>query len=247
MIVREMCWTGSGPQFGLSWGGVTWALDLSSSSPGLVRDDGRVWAKLLSLEGLVRAGRSDLDALSGRTLVGFERYRDSVRAHFAPPNWGGLAVRTMWTPAPLRDALDLEVQTSAASVGELAGVEVLVVSSYRVEGASPLLWASPRMESAGHIRSPRVWTPPGIEPGVAYVEMAHPDDLAHLMTQSATQNGSPIPCAETTRYALFGHDLERGVVLRGRVRGCWTRSQALEHEALSLYEEFLRAPLPLRT
>jgi hypothetical protein len=245
--VPEISWTGSGPQFGLNWGGLSWALDVSASPPGLVRDNDHLSFKLLSLDGLARAGRLEVDALSGRTLVGFERYRDSVRAYFAPPDWGGLAIRVMWTPLPLGDALDLEVQASAASVGELAGVEVLVLSSYDFKDTSPLVWSSPLIESAVPFLSPRVWSLPGIQAPVAYVEMAHPRDVARRTTQYATREGSPPPCAQTTRYALFGHDLEKGVVLRGRLRGCWSRSQTPERDALSLYEDFLRAPLPLGT
>jgi hypothetical protein len=49
----------------------------------------------------------------------------------------------------------------------------------------------------------------------------------------------------SVRHALFGHDLEKGVILLGRLRGLWIRSEAPEHDTLALLDEFLRDPLPL--
>ena len=49
----------------------------------------------------------------------------------------------------------------------------------------------------------------------------------------------------STRYGLFGHDLEKGVVLRARLRAVWIRSQTPDVDARALFEEFLREPPPL--
>ena len=78
------------------------------SLPGLKRDTP---TKLLALDRLAVPGRCDFEAFSAKTLVGFERYRSSVRATFAPPSWGGLLVRASWSAAA-GDVVDLEVQVS---------------------------------------------------------------------------------------------------------------------------------------
>ena len=138
-----MCWTGSGPEFTLSWGGRPWTLGLDQSNPGLLGKSGRARIKLLSLEGLAKAGRFEPDTFTPSTLTSFERYRESVRATFAPPAWGGLVVRASSAHALDRDQVDLEVQMSAASVGELTGVEVVIKSSFAGQGPIQAAWSIP--------------------------------------------------------------------------------------------------------
>jgi hypothetical protein len=275
--VHETCWTGSGPEFTLNWGGHRSTLVLDEPNPGLFGECGRANFKLLSLEGLAKAGRFEAGTFSGRTLIGFERHRESVRATFAPPEWGGLVVRAEWASAPDREQVDLEVQVSAASVGELSGVEVVILSRYWDQGQERLPSSATRAPirdqrpaAAGadggkscsfphdstnlpftdprlHSLPPRVWAPPGIDAGVFYIEMAHPNDVSRRILEGEVPTASTSAHRESTRYALFGHDLEKGVVLRGRVRGRWVRSETPGHDALFLYEEFLREPLSLRT
>jgi hypothetical protein len=48
-----------------------------------------------------------------------------------------------------------------------------------------------------------------------------------------------------TCYQLFGHDLEKGVILRARLRGLWLNSETPDVQALAAYEQFLGEPLPL--
>jgi hypothetical protein len=66
-----------------------------------------------------------------------------------------------------------------------------------------------------------------------YLELVHPDDRS--------PNESP-PRPGWLRHSLFGHDLEKGVVLRGRLRGIWLADTT---EAASRLDRFLREPLPL--
>jgi hypothetical protein len=66
-----------------------------------------------------------------------------------------------------------------------------------------------------------------------YVEFVHPDDRS-------PNEGAPR--AGWVRHSLFGHDLEKGVVLRGRLRAIWLADAA---DAASQLDRFLRAPLPL--
>jgi hypothetical protein len=79
--------------------------------------------------------------------------------------------------------------------------------------------------------------------GWTYIELVHPHDAARRITEA----GKPASLGHTTRYGLFGHDLERGVVLRGRLRGLWTTSPTARDDALARYEEFLSLPPPLGT
>jgi hypothetical protein len=256
--VHPTCWTGSGPEFTLSWGRRLWTLSLDQSNPGLVAETGRAAIKLLSLEGIAKGGRFEPHIFGPRTLIGFERYRESVRATFAPPAWGGLVVRAAWAHAPDREQVDLEVQMSAASVGELTGVEVVIKSTFGGQGVVEAAWSIPCMPAAlagwadagdAPLASeipPRVWTPFATEAGLSYIEMAHPNDVARRTKLPAMPEES-VASPAATRYALLGHDLEKGVVLRARVRGAWVRSELANNDAGSLYREFLSEPLPLRS
>jgi hypothetical protein len=266
--VEKREWEGSGPEFTLFWGGRVWALKVDDSCPGLCLSKGEIPPKLLSLDRLARPKRCDFHAFSAATLVGFERYRSSVRATFAPPSWNGLVVRASWT-AVSGDALDFEVQLSASSVGELEGLEVGVVS--RLDSAAveesvqvPIFmeahdWAvradndvcNPSHGSLSHSYFSRTPLRPSLYPAPGgtnerfYVEMVHPDDLARrLSTEPIPKRSATVP-GRYIRYGLFGLAIEKGVILRARLRGCWIQTRNPEEVALALYEEFLRQPPPL--
>src|SRR5208282_4662545 len=101
------------------------------------------FVKLLSLDGLAQAGRFERGAFTAATLVGFERRRARVQATFAPPGWGGLVVRVVWSLDAPREAIDVLVQVSATSVGELRALEVMVLSQPGgVPGKQPTVPAS---------------------------------------------------------------------------------------------------------
>jgi hypothetical protein len=71
--------------------------------------------------------------------------------------------------------------------------------------------------------------------------MAHPDDVARWICEGdRTASFTP-----TFRYGLFGHDLEKGVVLRGRLRGAWITTRDLKAESIRRMDEFLHEPPPL--
>jgi hypothetical protein len=221
---------------------------------------------LLGLEGVAAVGRWSPDALSGATLAGFERRFDRVEATYAPPDWGELAVRAAWSPSG-DDGVDLEIQVSPLSVGALKALEVRLASILPEPQASSRRrrWVEPRDARSAALSydgreadvrglttlppidetsplAPRVLPGPWGD-GWSYIEMVHPDDAARRITEA----GKPTSLGHTTRYGLFGHDLERGVVLRGRLRGLWTRSPTAREDALGLYEEFLSLPPPLGT
>jgi hypothetical protein len=83
---------------------------------------------------------------------------------------------------------------------------------------------------------------PGPAPGRGYLEMAHPNDCARRIMSDIVPAGAPPLSAQSIRYGLFGHDLEKGVVLRGRIRGLWIDSDSSLEERGARYEAFLQEP-----
>jgi hypothetical protein len=260
-------WEGSGPEFHLVWGGRTWSLKVDDSRPGLRTLDenhAEPVGPLLALEGVAEVGRWAPEALSGATLVGYERRFERVEATYAPPGWGELAVRAAWEPSG-HDGVDLEIQMSALSVDRLKAVEVKLVSVLPERTTTRRRrWVEPRdVRSAGlsydgreadarglttlppaveETLAPRVLPAPWSD-GQSYVEMVPLRDVSRRITEGGTISS----VGHTTRYGLFGHDLEKGVVLRARLRGLWTDSKAPVAEALEHLAQFLQEPLHLGT
>jgi hypothetical protein len=67
---------------------------------------------------------------------------------------------------------------------------------------------------------------------VSYIEMCHPHDGFDVDLSEAN----------TIRFRLFGHDLEKGVILRGRLRGMIVPRERDEAIALEAYQQFLHEP-----
>lgn len=249
-------WTGTGPEYHLDWAGLPWSLRPDTIRPGL-RAAGL--GPLLALEGLAARGRRDDQALSGASLVACECRLNRVEAVYAPPDWGELTVKVAWEPHA-GDGVSLEVEVTARSVGQLKAVEVLLISvlgDLPAEGSMRSI--EPRdVRSAGlsydgresdvsnlstgppaPIRHPWLAPRSGRE-GWTYLEMVHPDDASRRIHEGKL----PITA---TRYGLFGYDLERGVVLRGRLRGIWLPKEAAFTEAERRFADFLNEPPRLST
>jgi hypothetical protein len=79
-------------------------------------------------------------------------------------------------------------------------------------------------------------------PARAYLEMAHPNDCARRIVSDIVPPGAPPLSAQSIRYGLFGHDLEKGVVLRGRIRGLWIDADSGFEQNEGRYQSFLREP-----
>src|SRR5205823_4180095 len=81
----------------------------------------------------------------------------------------------------------------------------------------------------------------------SYVEMVRPEDVARLMVISQGGPGDRKAQAVATRHGLFGLDLEKGVVLRGRLRGRWVTGppERLAITAAREFRQFLDEPPPL--
>jgi hypothetical protein len=258
-------WVGDGPAFKVDWNDQTWSLKVDDHRPGL-RPVTEGIGPLLALEGVAEAGRWASEALSGATLVRYERRFNRVEATYAPLGWGALYVRAAWTPTGV-DGIDLEIQLHALSVGQLRAVEVKLLSQFAEPETSiwqSQRWVEPRdarsaalsydgrepdlrglttlppREAAFH--SPRL-VPSREADGWLYAEMVHPGDASRRIREG----GRNMALARTTRYGLFGYDVEKGVVFRARLRGVWLRSETAKGDALDRFEEFVQEPLPLST
>ena len=242
-------WRGDGPTYRVTWGDREWTLRVDGPSPALADDTGALGPRL-GLAGVAEVGRTAPAALDGKTLVEHACRRGRIEATYAPPGWGELVVRACWAPTP-EGGMDLEIQLSARSVGRLHAVEVLVHSGPIAPGPRASRFVEPRDARAAGLSYDgretdlhRLTTLPPRDLGPLlsraegtrdiYAEFAHPRDVSR---RTLWGGGS----ARAARYALFGHDLERGVVLRGRVRGHWlAEAQAAEFRAL--HARFLAEP-----
>lgn len=252
-----------GDRFVIDWAGDVWTLDHGDGRFGL-RSTASTWVHL-ALAGLTATGRRDAAAFQPSALVGVEVVHSRLVATFNPSGWHGLIVRAAWGLSRDGAGIDLEIQASASSVGALRRLEVLVETTPG-EGAwtpdRPLI-VQPRdrsaagasydgRESAATLGS--LDTGPVHPPGIAFdpvrlipfergsfLSMGHPQDVARWMHSEG-------PAGVATRYALFGLDLEKGVVLRGRLREVRLPDAAPGHDrAAEEHRLFLTEPPPLRT
>jgi hypothetical protein len=252
-----LTWTGAGPTFRIAWGDRDWSLQLDAARPGLHADD---TGPVLALAGVAAPGRPAPGALAAATLERFEQVRNRILAHYLLPDWGGMRVRAAWTPAPPH-AIDLELEVSVRAQAPLAEIELMTGSwlagsigisttpSARVvwprdahaarlsyDGREPdLHQIQTAAPGSNQLHQPWIAADPG-RPESCYVELAHPDDESRRIAST-----------HALRHAFFGHDLERGVVLRGRLRGLWLPCDGVEAAAATALDRFLHAPLPLET
>ncbi|WP_337177470.1 hypothetical protein [Paludisphaera sp.] len=271
-------WRRVGDRFEVDWADAVWTFGFAEGRAGLLREGAS--GPFLALVGLAAVGRRDDAAFTADSLVDVDVVHGRLLATFEPPGWHGLTVRAGWGPCRDGRGMDLEIQASADSVGELRRLEVMaearpkslvasppeprfmVVPRDRVaagssyDGREPdaLLARLMTLEVARPSPDEALPDPGGVAadpdlgfPG-AFHEIAHPDDVARdISTQ--------LHAAEPIRYAFFGHDLEKGVVLRGRLRGVFLAewgATGSERESLRSVlrlerDRFFAEPPPLRT
>jgi hypothetical protein len=90
-----------------------------------------------------------------------------------------------------------------------------------------------------------VWRLTGGE--ISYAEMCHVQDGARLILQSNDDRGAAGGRSIQTSFGLFEQDLEKGVVLRARLRGVWLERRRDLESADRLLRLFLDEPPPLAT
>lgn len=251
-------WRANGQEFTTEWAGVEWTLRPGARVPGLYCAAPAL-GPVLGLEGLAQRGRTSPLALSASTLVAVEQRFGRVTATYRPLGWGAIQVRATWWPSS-ENSIDLNVEIQARTVGLLHAVEVKILSAFEPIGAAGLHRSvTPRDAAAAGLSydgretdlSGLTTGPPG-EPltpwlaprsgisGKTYVEFAQPHDVSRRIHEGK------LPFA-TTRYGLFGHDLEKGIVLRARLRGLWLPKTSALDQAESNWARFLQEPPPLTT
>ena len=267
-------WQGSGAEYRICWAGPEWILTLDGERPGLRRPG--LPGSVLCLEGVAASGRSEPDALSGKTVSGVELFRSRVEATYSPRDWGGLGVRAAWSPSEDGNGIDLEVQVSATSVDELRSVEVFVASRFLDAGETASVpvssWVHPRDARSAALsydgreapeelaRLTTLPVPSADQPafppvslaspwsdlhGQSVVEMIHPQDVSRrILLCKVGLEPTPGP-AIGVRHALFGHDLEKGVVVRARMRAIWVRGTEDARLSATAFRRFLDMPPPL--
>jgi hypothetical protein len=93
--------------------------------------------------------------------------------------------------------------------------------------------------------APRIFAPPGAPRNAFYIEMVHPEDCARRVSEQHPSERAARTRRLAVHYGLLGHDLEKGVVLRARLRGLWIQSRTPERDAEKQWVEFLCQAPPL--
>jgi hypothetical protein len=78
-----------------------------------------------------------------------------------------------------------------------------------------------------------------------YLEMVHPHDISRRIVQTGSREPHFPGSVLGVRYGLFGHDLEKGVIVRGRLRGLWISPESTIEAHREAYQDFLKQPPPL--
>ena len=237
-------------------------LDMTRSQPGLIDEAGAV-GSVLSLENVLARGRSDIHAFSAESLVSCELRADRVVATYHPIGWSELEVRATWS-ALSEFGMGLELQVTTRSVGALQGIEIGVgLDLNPAFGKDPKITVIPRDAQSAQMTYDgregnlnRVITHE-VKPATVpvrwsidkncsinkthYVSMCFCEDVSRSM-YSSSKHGSTLRSDR-----CFGHDLERGVVLRARLRGLWLPDEGIETRAEAEALAFANEPLPLGT
>ena len=72
--------------------------------------------------------------------------------------------------------------------------------------------------------------------------MVHPQDVARRIFWGQGQPDSASAGQLQIRYGLFGHDLEKGVIIRARIRGLWISARDIAVLAPVALLDFVETP-----
>ncbi|HMO37537.1 MAG TPA: hypothetical protein PKA06_15975 [Gemmatales bacterium] len=144
--------------------------------------------------------------------------QDLLQAHFVPTTKRPVECVACWRVHP-EGMIDLEIST--LTPGKWDGLAVQTITRLGSGEVLTLQQASPAI---------LLFRPLGLD--LSYAEFCHPHDGIELTTISDNSG-------TTVRYRLFGHDLEKGVILRGRLRGVLVPRAVDVAAAQAAYARFL--------
>ncbi|MBL8822749.1 MAG: hypothetical protein JNJ77_09200 [Planctomycetia bacterium] len=127
--------------------------------------------------------------------------QNTLTVQYAPTTKRPVECQARWQLHP-EGIIDLEVST--LTPGKWDGLAVQTRTQFKTQKADVEVVIDESVKPAMLI-----YRPMGLE--ISYAEFCHPQDGIELYHQ--TDSGMT-----TTRFRLFGHDLEKGVILRGRLR-----------------------------
>lgn len=128
--------------------------------------------------------------------------QNTLTVQYAPTTKRPVECQARWQLHP-EGMIDLEVST--LTPGKWDGLAVQTRTQLLTKNPDVELFIDKSVSPAMLIYRPR-----GME--ISYAEFCHPQDGIELLHQTEST-------VTTTRFRLFGHDLEKGVILRGRLRG----------------------------
>ena len=248
-------WVGDGRRYSIEWEQGSWSLDFGNETPGLRRVNSADDWLVLAMSRLADVGRCDPAVFAPGNLHSVEVRFNRVEATYLPREWPGLLVRASWQPIG-DDAIDLEVHLQVDSIQQARILEVMVTTRlpYRVDPA--VAWKVEVRDEATALlsrdgrddgRPPTIALPHfgdlsirpfvGSGDGLTYLEFAEAGDVSRRFL-------SDDKASET---ALFGYHLEKGVVLRARLRGILRSGTVDVAEIDREYQRFLKEPPPLGT
>ena len=210
---------------------------LDDEVPGLSPAAGVAHARLLALRGAIGQGVANAGVAPGM-LIDNTPLRGGVAATYRLMIGGDVALKAVWSTIKGADGIDLEVSANTRTVGLVQTLEIILGSrwprSCRAESVDTPIEENPGVLLASATRGAiTLMTGPAF-PGQTYVEMVQPFGL---LDQEIADEG--------TSYRLFGHDLERGVLLRARIRGVWTASEGARETAITLWGQFTETAIHL--
>ena len=188
---------------------------------------------------------------AGESLIdGYQRGGDLIAVYAETPQ-RPLRVQVYWRAANDADLetvveLQLSVQTSLLDSRPVLGaatrlprgevLRLVDVASGKFEPLNPAVAESLPLESEGR---PLCWLVRWPDAGLSYVEMAQSGET-HRSELSLSAAGRL-----ELKHQLFVEPLEKGVILRTRIRGAYLPTAGDEPRAAQAYREFLQSPPPL--
>lgn len=138
----------------------------------------------------------------------------------------------------------LDSRPQVATCSQLLATEALVLIHSSPAEFAPVAEFAGNRPSALLASGPRclLFRLPGGT--VSYAEMVHPSDPGRSEIQWASGGSATAPVGEL-RHHMFASDLEKGVILRARVRGLFLAREGDEKSAARHYEAFVAAAPPL--